>query len=104
MHKEVLETSKYPDAIFRPTQVEGSVARSGASDVKLHGIFTLHGSDHEVIAAVHVEMSPGTWKASCKFDVPYIAWGLKDPGNFLLKVNPVVGVEMDALGTVQPAQ
>src|SRR5271169_2902932 len=29
MHKEILETAKYPDAIFRPEQIEGTVARSG---------------------------------------------------------------------------
>ena len=41
MHKEILESAKYPEAIFRPTQIEGHVERSGASDVKLHGIFSI---------------------------------------------------------------
>ena len=101
MHKEILESAKYPEVIFRPTQIEGHVARSGGSDVKLHGIFSIHGSDHELVATVHVELSPDRWKGTCTFDVPYIAWGIKNPSNFLLKVKPVVNVEMETAGSVQ---
>jgi polyisoprenoid-binding protein YceI len=101
MHKEILESAKYPEVIFRPTQIEGSVARSGASDVKLHGMFSIHGSDHELAAMVHVEMSRDRWKGSCTFEVPYIAWGIKNPSNFLLKVKPVVSVEMETAGTIR---
>ena len=101
MHKEILESTKYPEVIFRPTQIEGRVARSGASNVKVHGIFSIHGSDHELAAMVHVEMSPDRWKGSCTFDVPYIAWGIKNPSNFLLKVKPVVNVEMETAGSIR---
>ena len=100
-HKEILESAKYPEVIFRPTQIEGSVARSGASDVKLHGMFSIHGSDHDLAAMVHVEMSRDRWKGSCTFEVPYIAWGIKNPSNFLLKVKPVVSVEMGTAGTIR---
>ena len=99
MHKVVLESAKYPDALFRPTQVEGEVAGSGSSDVKLHGVFVLHGSEHELIVPVHAEMSSGKWKAVAKFEVPYIKWGLKDPSNWLLKVKPAVQVDLDLAGT-----
>jgi polyisoprenoid-binding protein YceI len=101
MHKEILESAKYPEVIFRPTQIEGPVARSGASDVKLLGIFSIHGSDHDLTALVHVEISPDRWKGGCTFDVPYIAWGIKNPSNFLLKVKPVVNVEMETAGSIQ---
>lgn len=101
MHKEILESAKYPEVIFRPTQIEGHVVRSGGSDVRLHGIFSIHGSDHELVATVHVELSPDRWKGTCTFDVPYIAWGIKNPSNFLLKVKPVVNVEMETAGSVQ---
>src|ERR1700722_1925697 len=46
MHQEILETEKYPDVVFRPQQVEGSVLRSGASNVTLSGVFSIHGTDH----------------------------------------------------------
>ncbi|MGB8522563.1 MAG: hypothetical protein WCD43_06330, partial [Candidatus Acidiferrales bacterium] len=79
----------YPEVIFRPTQIEGQVAHSGASDLKLHGIFSIRGSDHPLVALVHVEMSPDRSKGSCTFDVPDIAWEMKNPSNFLLKMKPL---------------
>jgi polyisoprenoid-binding protein YceI len=99
MHKQVLESAKFPDVVFRPTQVEGKVVASGNSDVKLHGVFVLHGSEHQLIVPVRAEMSDGKWKGAAKFDVPYIKWGLKDPSNWLLKVKPAVQVDLDLAGT-----
>lgn len=101
MRKEILESAKYPEVIFRPTQIEGRVAGSGASDVTLHGIFSIHGSEHELVAMVHVEMGADRWEGSCTFDVPYIAWGIKNPSNFLLKVKPIVNVEMETAGSIR---
>jgi hypothetical protein len=49
MHREILKTEKFPEAIFRPSQVEGKIAVSGPSDVKLHGALSIHGADHDVI-------------------------------------------------------
>jgi len=104
MHKEILETAKYPDAVFHPVQVEGKVAASGPSDVKVRGTFSVHGTDHEVVALVHAELAGETWKGTGTFDVPYVEWGIKDPSNFFLKVNKVVSVEIQMSGSVQPAK
>lgn len=101
MHKEVLQSDKYPDAIFRPNQIEGKVAASGASDFMVHGTFQLHGSSHEIVVPVHAELNGESWKGTGKFDVPYIQWGLKNPSNFLLKVQPVVNVEIEMTGTLK---
>jgi polyisoprenoid-binding protein YceI len=98
MHKEILETAKYPDAIFRPERVEGKVAASGPSDVKLYGVFSIHGRDHELTALVHAELAGEHWKGTAKFDVPYVDWGIKDPSNFLLKVKHVVNVDLELTG------
>lgn len=100
MHKEILESAKYPEAIFRPRQIEGQVAPAGGSDVKLLGKISLHGGEHDIIALIHAELAAEHWKGTASFDIPYIDWGLKDPSNFLLKVKPVVNVELDATGTV----
>jgi polyisoprenoid-binding protein YceI len=104
MHKEILETGKYPDAIFRPRQIEGQVARNGASDVKVQGVMTLHGTEHEVVALVHAELTGDHWTATAKFDVPYVQWGIKDASNWLLKVKPVVNVEIDMTGSIVNAK
>jgi polyisoprenoid-binding protein YceI len=103
MHKEILETAKYPDAIFRPTQIEGKVARSGNSDVKLQGIFSIHGGEHAIAVPVHAELSGDHWKGTAKFQIPYIQWGIKDPSSWLLKVKPKVDVELEMYGSVKSA-
>jgi polyisoprenoid-binding protein YceI len=103
MHKEILETQKYPQATFRPTNVEGTVTLPGAFDVKVHGIINLHGQEREIVAAVHAEMAADHWKGTAKFDVPYIQWGIKNPSNWLLKVNPVVNVEIEMVGAAKTA-
>jgi hypothetical protein len=51
---------------------------------------------------VQVEFHGQQWKASCTFDVPYVSWGLKNPSTFLLKVKPVVQIEMESSGAFQP--
>jgi polyisoprenoid-binding protein YceI len=99
MHKEILETPKYPEATFRPTQIDGQVSVTAPSDFKLKGILNLHGGDHDLVVVVHSEFSGDHWKGTAQFDVPYIQWGIKDPSNFLLKVKPVVHVELEMAGT-----
>jgi polyisoprenoid-binding protein YceI len=104
MHREILETWKFAEATFRPAQIDGQVSLTAPSDFKLKGIITLHGTDHELVADVHSEFTGDHWKGTAKFDVPYTKWGIKDPSNFLLKVKPVVNVELELAGTKAGAQ
>lgn|SRR5208282_4520155 len=104
MHQEILETAKYPDVTFRPTQVEGKVSRSGPSDVKLTGILSLHGADHEITAIVHASLAGDHWSGTATFDAPYVKWGIKDPSTFLLKMQPVVNIEVEMSGAVSVLQ
>jgi polyisoprenoid-binding protein YceI len=104
LHKEILETWKFADAAFRPSQIDGQASLTSPSDFKVKGIITLHGTDHELIADVHSEFNGDHWKGTAKFDVPYTKWGIKDPSNFLLKVKPVVNVELELVGTKSNAQ
>jgi polyisoprenoid-binding protein YceI len=104
MHKEILQTVKYPEVVFRPTQVDGKVSPSGASDVKLQGILSIHGTEHQLTALVHAELAGDRWTGTGKFEVPYVAWGIKDPSNFFLKVKHVVNVELEMSGTSKVAE
>jgi polyisoprenoid-binding protein YceI len=101
MHKEVLQSEKYPDALFHPEQVEGKVARTGASEVKLHGVLVLRGQEHEIIVPVRAQLTADRWTGTASFPVPYIEWGMKDPSNWLLKVKPVVNVELEMGGSAK---
>ncbi len=100
MHKEILESSKYPVVVFHPRHVDGKVNQSGPSDVKVNGTLSVHGSDHEMAAIVHAELAGDHWSGTGSFDVPYVSWGIKDPSNFLLKVKPVVKIELEMVGAI----
>lgn len=101
MHREILETAKYPEVVFRPAQVEGKVDPSGPSDVTLSGVFSIHGASHDLTAQVHAQLSRDHWSATASFDAPYVQWGIKNPSNFFLKVKPVVNVEVEMSGEIK---
>jgi polyisoprenoid-binding protein YceI len=98
MHKNVLESAKYPDISFAPDHLEGKVDLNGVSNIKLHGTFTIHGAAHEITVPVKVSANGGTIDVEMKFDVPFVAWGMKDPSTFVLKVNKSVEIEMRTNG------
>jgi polyisoprenoid-binding protein YceI len=101
MHKEVLESGRYKEIVFRPDHVEGKVARQGTSTVQVHGRFVLHGSEHELTVPVQAELAGDHWTGSAKFSIPFIDWGLKNPGNFFLRVNHAVEIDLELKGKLR---
>ena len=69
--------------------------------VQVHGIFVLHGSEHELTVPVQAEFAADHWTGSAKFSVPFIDWGLKNPSTFLLKVNHAVEIELELKGRLE---
>lgn len=98
MHREILESARYPGIAFRPDRIEGTVEASGASTVQVHGVFRIHGVEHELTIPVRVEMADDHWTATSHFVVPYVQWGIKNPSNLLLHVNPSVELDVQASG------
>jgi polyisoprenoid-binding protein YceI len=103
MHKEIIESAKYPEAVFRPSGFDGTLHSSGASDVTLRGTLLLHGSEHPLTIPVHAELTGNSWQGTGKFTVPYTQWGMKDASNFLLKVKSPVFVEIQLSGSLKNA-
>ncbi len=101
MHKEVLESGRYTEVVFRPDSVEGKITPQGEFTVQVHGVFLLHGGEHEMTVPVKAHLAGDHWMGNAKFGVPFIDWGLKNPSNFFLKVNHVVEVELELEGTLQ---
>ena len=100
MHKDVLESGKYSEIAFRPDRAAGNFGAGDTSTLEVHGIFVLHGAEHEITLPVQWKRSGGSWTSSSKFKIPFLAWGLKNPSNFLLKVKPDVEIELDGAGSV----
>jgi polyisoprenoid-binding protein YceI len=101
MHKDVLESARFTDIVFRPHRIEGKVAPQGESTVQIHGIFLLHGAEHEFTVPVHANLAADHWSATASFKIPFIDWGLKNPSTWLLKVDHAVTIELDLKGTLQ---
>jgi polyisoprenoid-binding protein YceI len=100
MHKTVLESARYPEIVFRPDRVSGKVAPQGASQVRLHGAFSIHGAEHEVEMPVDVEARDGQYRATVKFSVPFVAWGMKDPSTLFLRVEKHVDITIHTVAKV----
>jgi polyisoprenoid-binding protein YceI len=101
MHANVLQSAKYPEAVFVPRSLEGSLAVPGASTLKIHGAFTMHGTTHEMTMDVQTTATGDQIRATITFDIPYVAWGMKDPSNFLLKVDKTVKVSIQTTGSLR---
>jgi len=98
MHKEILESARFPEISFHPNRVEGNVGTLGTSNIQVHGIFSIHGNDHEVTMPVRVEVFPDHWTADTHFTVPYVKWGIKNPSTFVLRVSESVEIDVHASG------
>jgi len=96
MHKDVLESQRYPEAVFIPDHVAGSIAPEGAAQVEVHGVFKIHGAEHELMLAVQVERKGDQLTATTHFVVPYAKWGMKNPSTFLLRVGDKVEIDIRA--------
>lgn len=101
MRKEVLESGRYGEIIFRPDKITGKLESQGESTIQIHGVFMLHGGEHELTVPAQANVSGDHWSGSAKFGIPFIEWGLKNPSTWLLKVEHSVNVELELKGTIQ---
>jgi polyisoprenoid-binding protein YceI len=99
MHQDIIESSKFPEFVFTPEHVQGSVAPKGTSQVQVSGVFRLHGQDHGMTLTFAVEPSTEyQLKIATHFSLPYVEWGLKNPSTFILRVDKAVGVDIHTVG------
>ena len=100
MHEDVLMSAKFPRISFSPSSVEGRI--SGEGSVKVRGVMTILGKDHQFMLPARVTLSANRISARATFDVPYVEWGLKDPSVLMIRVAKHVRVDVLLQGTVVP--
>lgn len=101
MHKDILESEKYPLSTFTPQTVEGTLSATGDSLLKIHGLFNIHGTDHPLTLDVTVHHEGEALQAKTSFELPYVSWGMKDPSNFLFHMEKSVKMDIELHGTIQ---
>jgi polyisoprenoid-binding protein YceI len=105
MQDEVLESNRYPAIFFHPTQLKGAFkAGEEMQELVGEGTFNIHGADHPLDLPLKVQVVAGVVTATTQFSVPYVAWGMKNPSKFLVRVGKQVEIEVTAKGTLQQVE
>jgi polyisoprenoid-binding protein YceI len=102
MHRDVLESAKYPTIVFRAESLDVSRRDAKSADVVLRGTLTLHGQSRPfAIPAKLTAPDPEHVTVSAAFRVPYVDWGVVDYSTLVLRVDRFVDVAVEALGTLK---
>lgn len=103
LHDSVLESGRYPQVVFLPERVD--VVRRDGSDavVRIGGHVQIHGDVHPLAIDARVSLDGDRAEVTGAFPIPYVAWGMQDPGNFVLSVDDTVEVAFEAPGRLAPA-
>lgn len=100
MHKDVLESDRYPEVAFRADRIDGKIGDGVSSNLTVHGMFRIHGAEHELSIPVEAKLAGDRWTAHAQFKIPYVAWGMKNPSKMFLHVGDIVEVEFQGEGRV----
>jgi polyisoprenoid-binding protein YceI len=103
MHENVLESNRFPEAVFVLNHIHGRLALEGESHVEVRGVLRIHGAEHELTVPATIAMRRDVVTATADFTVPYVAWGMKDPSNVLLHVDKTVSIHVELNGAVKAA-
>ncbi len=100
MHREVLESARYPEIVFVPDRLKGTFQEEGDSEVQLLGTIEIHGDSHDLVIQAKISVDGGRLIGTAQFTVPFVEWGMKDPSVFMLRVKKEVQVTLDLNGSV----
>lgn len=100
MHREILESMRFPEVVFSPSRLTGEFHADQDSQLTVHGTFRLHGADHDLDIPVKVHPSGDAYTIDAQFPLRYVAWGVKNPSTFLLRVADTVTIKIHALARV----
>jgi polyisoprenoid-binding protein YceI len=100
MNSEVLDTAHFAEVTFSPLAYQGTLSPTGDSNIQVAGVFTLHGTPHDITVPMQIHIDGANATAKGQFVVPYVKWGLKDPSIFVLKVAKDVNIDLTLAGQI----
>jgi polyisoprenoid-binding protein YceI len=103
MNTDVLDVAHFAEVSFAPKSYQGTIAPTGDSTIQVTGVFTLHGTPHDLTVPMQIHIDGASLTAKTHFTVPYVQWGLKDPSIFILKVAKVVDIDLALAGRLSSA-
>jgi len=96
MHRDVLESAKFPEIAFVAERLEVLSRSDRSAEVRLHGRMRIHGGEHPLAIPAQLTAEGDGIGVRARFRVPYVAWGMRDYSNFLLRVDKEVEVTVEA--------
>ena len=100
MHREILESGKYPEIIFTPNEAKGAFNPKGPSKLQVSGQFRLHGQDHDMTLPIDIQPAGPQLQMTMHITIPYVKWGLKNPSTFILRASDKVEIDIHAVGQI----
>lgn len=100
MKNEELQAQAFPSIVFEPKTFSGNLSPSGASQIQVSGLFTLLGQSHPITVPMTIQIDGTRCTATGQFEVPYIAWGLKDPSMLMVKMQKQVRIDLSLNGQI----
>lgn len=102
MHEEVLDSPHHPLLVLRPERIEVKERSADALRGTLSGSFEVRGASHPMALGFEGARQGERARVHVTFDVPWVAWGLPNPSNLVLRVDDTLSVSVDAAGTLRP--
>lgn len=96
MHKDVLESSRYPEIVLVPQQLRIEAVDDSSATLRLSGTMSIHGAEHPIVIDGKVRGRGDRAHLRASFVVPYVEWGMTSMSSFLLRVDPTVSVDVEA--------
>ena len=96
MHRDVLESEKYPEIRFRAERLEVERRGERSAEVRLLGSLEMHGTTRPLAIPAKLEARGDRIAIAAAFRVPYVDWGMLDYSSFVLRVDRFVDVTIEA--------
>jgi len=96
----VFEPDKYPEIIFRSSDVTGKLNGSGGYDAKIAGDLTLHGVTRHIVLPAQVTLNGSELRAVGKFSIDRSDFNVKATSAFhgMVRVRKTVKFTFDIIG------
>jgi polyisoprenoid-binding protein YceI len=100
MHREVLQSERYPEATFKPVRIKGATDLRQNPTAEVEGVLNLHGADHSLTLNIPVRQQGEQLNAETQFVIPYVTWGMKNPSTFILHVSDKADMKISTSGHI----
>ena len=96
----VLEPGKYPEIVFKSTEVTGKSLGNGPYDLKIRGDLTLHGVTRHVVIPAKITLAGNTLRATGEFSIDRNDFKVKATSAFhgMVRVRNKVKFTFDIVG------